>query len=221
MAWRGRTPSPFLIAAAICLALAVASLALPSGPTYDPYAWLIWGRELTHAGLSTTSGGTSWKPLPAVVDALLAPLGRNAADGWLVVARAGAIFAVFMAYRLAARLAPRGSRVLAGAVAGVSLVLTREWLRRNGVGDAEGLMTAFGLLAVDRHLDGRRGAAFALLVAAGLIRVEIWPFVFAYAAWLWFKRNRPRRSVLIAGALLIPLLWFGGAWLGSGSLTAS
>jgi hypothetical protein len=221
VAWRGRTPSPLLIAAAISLALAVASLALPSGPTYDPYAWLIWGRELTHAGLSTTSGGTSWKPLPALLDALLAPLGRNAADGWLVVARAGAIFAIFMAYRLAARLAPHGSRVLAGAVAAVSLVLTREWLRRNGVGDAEGLMTAFGLLAVDRHLHGRRGEAFALLVAAGLIRVEMWPFAAAYGAWLGWRGGGRVRTPVALGALTVPVLWFGGDWLGSGHLTTA
>ena len=221
MAWRGRTPSPLLIAAAISLALAVASLALPSGPTYDPYAWLIWGRELTHAGLSTTSGGTSWKPLPALVDALLSPLGRTAADGWLVVARAGAIFAVFMAYRLAARVAPRGSRVLAGVVAAVSLALTREWLRRNGVGDAEGLLTAFGLLAVDRHLDGRRGEVFALLVAAGLIRVEVWPFAAAYGAWLGWHGSARMRTAVALGALTIPVLWFGGDWLGSGHLTTA
>jgi hypothetical protein len=210
-----------LIAAAISLALAVASLALPSGPTYDPYAWLIWGRELSHAGLSTTSGGTSWKPLPALVDALLSPLGHNAADGWLVVARAGALFAVFMAYRLATRLAPRGPRALAGVVAAASLLLTQEWVRRNGVGDAEGLMTALGLLAIDRHLDGRRGQAFALLVAAGLIRVEMWPFAAAYGAWLGWRGGWRTRALVVGGALTIPVLWFGGDWLGSGHLTTA
>lgn len=221
MAWRGRTPSPLLIAAATSLALAAASLALPSGPTYDPYAWLIWGRELTHAGLSTTSGGTSWKPLPALIDAALSPLGHSTADGWLVVARAGALFAVFMAGRLAVRLAPPGRRMIAGAVAGASLALTQEWVRRNGVGDAEGLMAAFGLLAIDRHLDGRRGQAFALLAAAGLIRVETWPFVAAYGGWLAWHAGPRARLGLGLGALAIPILWFGGDWLGSGDLTTA
>lgn len=219
--WRGRTPSPLLIAAAISLALAAASLALPSGPTYDPYAWLIWGRELTHAGLSTTSGGTSWKPLPAVVDAALTPLGHRAADGWLVVARAGALFAVFMAVRLAIRFAAPGRRVVAGTVAAASLVLTQEWVRRNGVGDAEGLMVALGLLAIDRHLDGRRGQAFALLVAAGLIRVEMWPFVAAYGGWIAWRAGPRARLALALGALAIPIFWFGGDWLGSGHLTTA
>jgi hypothetical protein len=176
---RGRIRFPLAITAAVCIALALASLALPSGPGYDQYAWLIWGRALAHLQLSVHGGGTSWKPLSALIDALLAPLGRSAGDGWLVVGRAGALFAVCLAFRLAWRLAPREMRPLAGLIAAASLALTHEWLRRAGTGNSEGLMVAFGLLAIDRHLDGRRGQAFALLVAAGLIRVEMWAFIAA------------------------------------------
>ena len=197
------------------------SLALPSGPTYDPYAWLIWGRDLAHLQLSTNGGGTSWKPLPALIDALLSPLGSGAADGWVVVARAGAMFALFMAFRLAWRLSPRGTRGLAGVVAAASLLLTHEWLRRNGVGDAEGLMVAFGLVAIDRHLDGRHGQAFAWLVAAGLIRVEMWPFIGAYGSWMTWRGGARARVAIVLGALTIPVLWFGGDWLGSGHLTTA
>src|SRR4051812_40500064 len=209
------------MAALACLLVGIASLALPSGPTYDPYAWLIWGRDLAHGTLVTTGGGTSWKPLPAIVDALLTPLGGSAASAWLVIARAGALFAVFMAFWLAWRLAPRRTRLVAGIVAAACVVLTREFVLRNGVGNAEGLMAGLGLLAVDRHLDGRRGQAFAFLVTAALIRVEAWPFVAVYGAWLWFAHGRPRRTLLAGGAFLIPLLWFGGDWLGSGSATTA
>src|SRR3954453_19185697 len=215
---RGWRLSPLVAAMAICLALAIASLALPSGPTYDPYAWLIWGRDPVHLDLVTTGGGTSWKPLPAFIDALLTPLGGGAAAGWLVVARAGAMFAVFMAGRLAWRLAP-SQRLLAGVTAGVCVVLTREWLVRNRVGDAEGLMAAFGLLPVDRPPGGHRGQAFALIVAASLIRVEAWPFAIGYAAWLCWHGERRRSSAF--GLALLPLLWFGGDWVGSGSLSAA
>jgi hypothetical protein len=218
---RWRKPSSLVLAAATCLALALASLELPSGPTYDPYAWLAWGRELAHLGLDTNGGGTSWKPLPALVDALLMPFGGAATDSWLVVARGGALFAVFMAYRLAARLAPPRRRVSAGVVAALALMLTQEWLRRNGVGDAEGLMVAFGLLAVDRHLDDRHGQAFALMVAAGLIRVEAWPFVLAYGLWLAARGSGRMRWAIVLGGALIPVLWFGGDWLGSGRLTTA
>jgi hypothetical protein len=135
-----------------------------------------------------------------------------------VVERAGALFAVFMSFRLAWRLAPPHQRVLAGLVAAATLMLTRMWLHDNGLGYAEGLMVALCLLAVDRHLDGHRGQAFALLVASGLVRVEIWPFVLAYAAWLW-QAHAVRRGWLAFGVALLPVLWFGGDWLGSGSLT--
>ena len=40
---------------------------------------------------------------------------------------------------------------------------------------AEGLLVAFALWAVERHLEGRRGQAFALGFAAALIRPEAWP----------------------------------------------
>jgi hypothetical protein len=214
-------PSALAIAAVACLALALVSLALPSGPGYDQYAWLIWGRDLAHLGLSVNGGGTSWKPLPALIDALLAPLGRDMPDGWLVIARAGALFAVFMAVRLAWRLAPRGTGPLAGLIAAASLVLTHEWLRRAGTGNSEGLMVAFGLLAVDRHLDGRRGQALALLVAAGLIRVEMWPFIGAYGLWLAWRSGAWTRVGVAVAVLAGPLLWFGGDWLGSGHLTTA
>jgi hypothetical protein len=219
MAWGGRRPSPLVIAALMSAALGVASLELPSGPTYDPYAWLVWGREIAHLDLSTASSGTSWKPLPSLIDALLSPLGGALPGAWLVIARGGAIFAVFMAARLAWRLAPHRLRGLAAITASASLVLTHEWLRRNGVGDAEGLMTALGLLAVDRHLDGRQGHAFAYLVVAGLIRVEMWPFCLLYGAWLWL-RGRARLRVAL-GLASLPVLWLGGDWIGSGHLTTA
>ena len=47
---------------AACLGLATLSLLLPSELSYDPLAWVVWGREIAHLGLDT-SGGPSWKPL--------------------------------------------------------------------------------------------------------------------------------------------------------------
>src|SRR3954447_6942616 len=101
---------------AACVLLAAASLLLPSEPSYDPLAWLIWGRELAHFQLDT-AGGPSWKPLPVFVPALLAPFGRLdhelPAELWIVVARAGALLALGLAFRLAARLGGGG---IAGAL---------------------------------------------------------------------------------------------------------
>ena len=60
-----------------CVVLAVLSLLAADQTTYDPTAWLIWGREVVHGGLSTRVG-PSWKPLPIVVTAPASLLGDTA-----------------------------------------------------------------------------------------------------------------------------------------------
>src|SRR4051794_5767044 len=52
-----------------CVALAALSLIAPSQPTYDPWSWILWGREIAHGELSTTFG-PSWKPLPVALTTL-------------------------------------------------------------------------------------------------------------------------------------------------------
>ena len=104
--------APALVAA--CLALAALSLVLPWALAFDPYAWLVWGRELAHGTLDT-SAGPSWKPGPVLVTTPLSVLGDVAAPGWLVIARTGARLAVAgaaaLAWRLGAgRLAARRAR---------------------------------------------------------------------------------------------------------------
>ena len=53
----------YLLLAAVALLIAALSLLIPSTPSYDPWAWLVWGSEIVHLDLHTT-GGPSWKPLP-------------------------------------------------------------------------------------------------------------------------------------------------------------
>ena len=62
---------------AACLALAALTLLEPSAPTYDPWAWIIWGREVTRLGLDT-AGGPSWKPLSVVFTTVFALFGSAA-----------------------------------------------------------------------------------------------------------------------------------------------
>ena len=41
-----------------------------------------------------------------------------------------------------------------------------------------------------------------------------------YGGWLWWQfPSRRTRVALAGGALLVPLLWFGGDWIGSGRLS--
>ncbi|MFA9272270.1 MAG: hypothetical protein ACEQSX_16260, partial [Baekduiaceae bacterium] len=95
---------PRLLPVYAVLLAAVSLLVLPAAPTYDPWAWLIWGREVWSLDLSTAEG-PAFKPLPVAVCALLAPLGDGAPVAWVVVARAGAVAAVLLAGVVAWRLA--------------------------------------------------------------------------------------------------------------------
>jgi hypothetical protein len=205
---------------AACLGLAGVSLLLPSEPSYDPLAWLIWGRELAQFHLDT-SGGPSWKPLPVVFTTLIAPLDK-VDHGlppalWMVVARAGSLLALAFAFRLARRLAGGGAAgVLGGAVAVVALFLTPDWFQFSAHGSEAPLAVALMLWAIERHLDERPGHAVVLGTLACLLRPELVPFLGLYGLWVW--RAQPRLRPLLVGALvLLPVAWIGPEWIGSGS----
>jgi len=90
-----------------CVGLAAASLRLPAIVGYDPWVWLIWGRELTQGTLSS-DGTIAWKPLPVLVTALLVPFGEAAPQLWLLVSRAVGLSGLVAVGGLAARLARDG-----------------------------------------------------------------------------------------------------------------
>ncbi|HYM58519.1 MAG TPA: hypothetical protein VES79_11215 [Solirubrobacteraceae bacterium] len=216
-------PRAWRLLIAACSALAALSLLGPSEPTYDPYAWIIWGREITELDLSTVSG-PSWKPLPVLFTTPFALFGDHAAPSlWLLVARGGGLLAIAMAYRLGARFAG----LPAGLLAGGSLLLADEFVRSFWRGNSEGLLVALCLWAVERHLDGRRGDAFLLGFGAALLRPEVWPFFGLYGLWLAWRgeagagraKAEPgtwRRLLVVASFLLVAVLWFVPEWWGSG-----
>jgi hypothetical protein len=203
----------------VCLALGALSLLGPSEPSYDPWAWLVWGREIGHLTLDTT-GGPSWKPLPVALTTLFAPL--SAVDDrlppalWMAVARAGGLLAVVLAFRLAGRLAGGASarRLIAGGVAAVALVLTPDWIKYFFHGNEAPLTMALALWAVERHLDGHERSAVVLGGLVCLSRPELFGFLLLYCAWVWWRR----RGRLVAAAVLavVPLAWLVPSWWGSG-----
>ena len=200
----------------VCFALAGLTLFLPSTPTYDPWAWIMWGREIGQFDLVTT-GGPSWKPLPVVFTTFFSFLGSDLAPYlWLWVARAGGMFALVMAFRLTRRLTGGG---VAGAIAGVTacafLLTSYQFARDAALGNSEPLLAALALWAVERHLDGRRAHALYLGFAVALLRPEAWPSIGAYGLWLWFREPELRLRVAAVG-VLIPVLWFGPELWGSG-----
>jgi hypothetical protein len=232
-AGRGTPPAPWRLMAAGCLAAAALSLLWTREPTYDPWSWLIWGREIVHGDL-VTSTGPSWKPLPVLFTTPFALLDGAAPALWVLVARAGGLLAVVIAYRLAARLAAAAASwagPVAGAIAALALVLCDKYVSNFLRGNSEGLLTGLGLWAVERHLDGRRRDAFVLGILAALIRPEVWPVIAGYGLWLilaaWEDppwrggaglRGAPwgTAAFVVGGGALLGLLWFVPEYLGSG-----
>ncbi len=216
------------------LVIGALSLLIPSTPSYDPWAWLVWGREIIHLNLHTT-GGPTWKPLPVIFTTVFALFGKAQPDLWLVIARAGALMAAVMVFKISLRLmrtlagglrgdgeqSPNRAGVLlvpallAGVIAAVSLVFSDGFVADNALGYSEGLMTALVLIAVERHLDGNPRQAFAVGFVAALDRPEIWLFWGPYGLWLAWKDPGSRKLVLGLFAL-IPVLWFLPEYWGTG-----
>jgi hypothetical protein len=215
----GRAASRWWLVLAGCAALAAFSLLFARQATYDPTAWLIWGREIVHGDLSTTAG-PSWKPLPILVTAPTALLGDAAQQQiWLVVARAGALAALVLVYRLAWRL----EGPVAGVIATLALLLSSGYATRTFRGDSEGLLVAVALGAVEAHLGGRRRLTFGLIVAATLVRPELFVFAVGYGLWLVWRaptaRARRRTLAIATGAgVLVVAAWLIPEKIGSGQL---
>jgi hypothetical protein len=202
-----------LAATAACLALAALSLLLPWRPTYDPWAWLVFGRELVTPSIGfSTLAHTGWKPLPVLFTAPLGLLGGAQPYLWLLLVRAAGLAAIALAYRLAWRSAG----VAAGVIAALALVFSADWLRYLSAGNIEPVAVALLLGALELHLSGRRGWAFTLGTLAGLARPEIWPLLGLYALYLWLAERS--RWPLLVGLPAMILLWVVPDWAGSGEL---
>jgi hypothetical protein len=215
-------PSPRGWAVA-CVALAVLSWAvLPTVPSYDPFSWIVWGREVVVPHLAfNVGGGPSWKPLPFGFTVVYALFGSAAPALWVITARIGGLLGWVAAWRLAARLCPGSGPPawVAGAIAVGGLLTSQDYGYYFMRGASEPGLVACTLWAIDRLLDGRRGSAFWLLIAASLIRPEWWPYTVAFGAWLAFRggvswQSGRGRAIVFLGLLLIPIGWFGPPWLG-------
>ncbi len=220
---RGARPGPHAATIAAWCAGAVALVAVAVGltswartrPGFDPYGWLTWGQMTLHGGLDTNAA-PSWKPLPYVLTLVYALFGRAEMRLWLLTATAvslaGMVFAARLAYRLSGAASTRPwAGWLAGAFAGVALLGVHDgsydYLHYVLSAQSDPMIVALLLAAIDCHLCRRPRAAFVLGVLAALGRPEVWPFVLAYAVWLW--RAHRARWLLVAGAVAIVALWFG------------
>ena len=152
---------------------------------------------------------------------LVALFGDAAPEAWLVVARAGALTAVLLAFGLGRRVAGRGAAgAAAGAAASLGVLLAPGFIEHAAAGDAEGAVTASLLLALGAVLDGRLRRAFAWGVLAALLRVEVWPLLAALGLALALRDPRARPAVA-AAFVGIGALWFVPELLSSGDIWRS
>jgi len=208
--WLGLVAGAFVVAGA-------SLVLLPRGLGYDPWSWLVWGREIGHLALDTRHAATAVKPLPVAVDVLLAPAGSAAPVLWLLVARAAALLSLALAFRLGRRLGGPA----AGAAAVVGLLLADQSAGHLFVaGMSEPMATGAVLAAADSLLRGRRRSTLVFLVAAGLLRPEAWPLLVLCCAWLAVTGRR-RHWLLALLAVGVPAVWFAIDWFGARELSRS
>jgi hypothetical protein len=216
----------YLAIVGLALIAAAVSLRLPTTPNYDPWVWVIWGREIVHGQLSTT-GGPTLKPLALVFTTIVAPFGSAAPNMWVAIARAGALTAVALTFLLTTRLsriatAPLGAvgwalALGAGLAAAGGVLLLQSYIYVVAQGYSEGLLLTVLLLGVLRHLDGAPRQTQALLFAASLDRPEMWALFVVYGLWLWRVDRGARRLIACLAALILPI-WLIPDLIGSGSL---
>ena len=203
------------VVVAAVLVAAMSAFVIAPAPSYDPLMWLLWGREVAGLELSTREG-PAFKPLPVAVCALLSLLGGAAPTAWVIVARAGALLALWFAFQAGRELAG----ALVGALAALAVAFCGGFLGYAAAGAETGWTIALGLAALAAWREDRPRAALGFGVACALLRVEAWPFLLVAGALLW--RRRPQDRVLLAVcAVVVPAMWLVPEWLGSGDVLRS
>jgi hypothetical protein len=215
-----RRPEPFIAIALLALATLVILWAR-TRPGYDPYGWLVWGRETLSWALDTNAA-PSWKPLPYLFTLPYALFGHYQLWLWMITAVAislsGVIFAARITYRLThAPPERRWAAYLAGAFSGLALLGITDYAHYVLSAQSDPLIVSLVLGAIDCHLSRRLRWAFALLVLGSLGRPEVWPFIAVYAIWAW-RAIPSMRWLVVAGAVVVLALWFGIPGLTSRSL---
>jgi O-antigen/teichoic acid export membrane protein len=236
--WRpARLRSPYLYMAIAALTLALVSMLSHATPSYDPWSWLIWGREILHGSLSTQDGPT-WKPLPVLFTTVFALFGNLQPNLWLIVARTGFFLSVLMTFKVAARLVVSlqdrregmdatdnaglvrfAPPLLAGLAAATGVCLAGGYASDSALGYSEGLAVAFMLIGADRALDGHHRQAFLAGIVVAWDRPESWIVWGPYGLWLLWK-DPGARKLVVGAALLTLLAWFLPQKLGGGSFSS-
>jgi arginine exporter protein ArgO len=208
--------SPFVVAVASAAGLLVVSLLIllwaKTRPGFDPYGWLVWGRQ-TVAGNLNTNAAPSWKPLPYLFTAPYGLFGHYQLWLWMVtslaVSLAGAVFAARIAYRLTlSEGEPRWPAYVAAAFAGLALLGLSSYWHYMLSAQSDPMIVTVCLGAIDCHLSGRYRWAYTFGALAALGRPEVWLFLGLYTIWAWVRVPSMRRLIVVE-LVLVVVLWFG------------
>ena len=124
---------------------------LPWALAFDPWAWMLWGREVLRLGLDT-AGGPAWKPLPVrrhhAARARPGAAPPRCGSSWPAPAACSR-------WRARRRWPAGWPGRVAAAVAAGAMALSDWWFFNTALGNSEGLLAAAALWAVVAHLAGR------------------------------------------------------------------
>ncbi len=207
---------PWSRSLSLALLAALGALALyaihPGVVTDDTYGFLDWGRDLRHGYLPVLEHRT-FHPLPILAGSLLSLLGDAAPTVTLLLTLAGLVLLAAAAWRILAALGFAQPVPLLAA----ALVLASPLLAV--IADVAYINLPFATLVLwglVLELEGRPRGAWALLIAAALVRPEGWAFLLAYGALSWWRAGHPRQArrwlPILALSLAPVAVWLGLEW---------
>jgi len=197
----------------VCGIISALSLLWAAAPTYDPWSWLVWSRELTGHSLQefSSAGATGWKPLPVLFQAPLNLLGfSNVPTLWVWISRTALFMIPVFGWRLGRMSAGR----LGGLAGAVAAALTPGMLLYLG-GLSEPIVALFLLVMVEKGLQEKGLAAWLAGLGAVLGRPEMLAIVAPAGLWMSYRKNL-KIPYLIIGIIGAALLWMSGDWISGG-----
>ena len=179
----------------LALAVGVSVLLAAPAPSYDPWMWLLWGRELARLRARPPRARRSSRcPWPS---ARCCAARRRAPVAWVLLARAGARSRSGSAFRPG-----RGWPVGRGRCRRGGRGVVRRLPRLRGRGARDRLDDRVRPGGVLAWRQDRRARALAFGVACALLRVEAWPFLLVAGACC--GGDARRTAVLLACAVRRP-----------------
>jgi len=198
----------------VCGVIAALTMALAGHePSYDPWSWLVWARQLSGTSLVSfdSMGASGWKPLPVLVQVPFNWFGPDVAPVvWVWIVRTGTFMIPVVAWRLGRIAAGYPSAVLA-ALATLAVPAATD----AAGGLMEPLVALFLLIAVEQAVRGRSGRAWVLGLLAALGRPEVLAAVAPFGVWASVK-GRLKWYWVAFGLTGTTLLWMSGDWIDRG-----